>query len=89
MIWVRSWRFLEAAFLNGNAWWRANRACANVAPMLEQKKNKGKGASSSAGTPQFKVNVVTGTPLPKRSMRRDVDKHEPAKMGRQAPAGFG
>jgi hypothetical protein len=44
--------------------------------MLEQKKNEGKGASSGAGTPRFKVNVVTGTPLPKRSVRRGVDKQE-------------
>jgi hypothetical protein len=49
MIWVRPWRFLEAAFLNGNARFGANRACACRAPMLEQKKNKGKGASSRAG----------------------------------------
>ena len=48
--------------------------------MLEQKKNEGKGASSSAGTPQFKVNVVARSPLPKRSMRRGVDKHEPAEI---------
>jgi hypothetical protein len=29
-------------FLNGNACSRTNRACADVAPMLEQKKNKSK-----------------------------------------------
>src|SRR6476646_3015880 len=39
----------DGLFLNDNARRRANRACAGIAPMLEQKKNGGKDASFSAG----------------------------------------
>src|ERR1700683_3361204 len=53
-----------------------HRACASLAPMLEQIENKGKSASSSAGSPGLKVNVVAGPPVPKRPMRRHVDKRE-------------
>src|ERR1700677_103711 len=42
-------------FLNDNAHQRANRACVSLAPMPEQKKNKGKDASFSAGTPRLRL----------------------------------
>src|SRR5580693_9012701 len=79
LIWVRPWGFLEAAsFLNDNAAPRANRACASLAPMLEQKQNKGKRRYFRRRDPRFRVNVVARPPLPKRPTRRHVDKHEPA-----------
>ena len=34
--------FLNGQFFNGHAGGRANRACAGLAPMLEQIKNEGK-----------------------------------------------
>ena len=82
LIWVRPWRFLEGPFLNGNARSRANSRLRVSRADARTKRERGQRRGFQRRPPRSKVNVVPGSPLPKRSMRRDVDKHEPAEIWR-------